>query len=93
MTCITRVATSAESEKPATRRFRNGGGRDRANPEVVARQARITLLAFQAHDEREEALAFLNRHSDVLDGRPLDVAGRDDAGLTAASELLTAQRG
>jgi len=93
MTCITRIAALAESDKPATKRFRGGGGRDRADPEVVTRQARITLLAFQAHDDRDEALAFLNRHSDALDGRPLDIAGRDAAGLDAASTLLVTLRG
>lgn len=91
MSCITKVGADAESERPAKRPF---GGRSRlpkAAPDVVARQARITLLAFQAHDARDEALAFLNGHRDDLDGRPIDVAGGTDAGLAAAMALLPAK--
>lgn len=88
MSCVTVVPAHAESERPARRAFSSRGKAVKATPDVVARQAKITLLAFQAHDERADALAFLNSHSDVLGGRPIDAAGQDDAGLAAASELL-----
>ena len=91
MSCITMVDASAETERPARRPF---GGRARlpkGDPAVVARQAKLTLLAFQAHDARDEALAFLNGHRDELGGRPIDVAGETDAGLVAATALLPAR--
>ena len=88
MSCITKVDASEESERPARRPFGGRGKLPKAEPDVVARQARLTLLAFQAHDQRDAALAFLNGHSDTLAGRPLDVAGASDAGLVAATALL-----
>lgn len=88
MSCITMVGTSEESERPAKRPFSSRSRLPRATPDVVARQAKLTLLAFQAHDARDEALAFLNGHRDDLGGRPIDVAGETVAGLTAAAALL-----
>ena len=92
MSCVTVVPAHAESERPARRPFASRSKAAKATPEMVARQARLTLLAFRAHDERADALAFLNGHSDVLGGRPIDAAGLDEAGLTAASELLVTIR-
>lgn len=92
MTCITRAPVATDlSDRPLKKRFRSTFGTTRANPEMVARQAQITLLAFRAHDDRDAALAFLNEHSEQLQGRPLDIAGQTDAGLAAATSLLDAQ--
>lgn len=92
MTCITRAPVATDlSERPLKKRFRSTFGTAKASPEVVSRQAQITLLAFRAHDHRDAALAFLNEHSDALDGRPLDIAGKTDAGLAAATSLLETQ--
>lgn len=88
MSCITMVDAAEESERPAKRQFGSRQRLPKAAPEVVARQAKLTLLAFKAHDQRDAALAFLNGHSDTLAGRPLDVAGASDAGLAAATALL-----
>ena len=92
MTCITRAPVATDlSERPLKKRFRSTFGTAKASPEVVSRQAQITLLAFRAHHHRDAALAFLNEHSDALDGRPLDIAGKTDAGLAAATSLLETQ--
>ena len=88
MSCVTIVPAHAESERPSRRPFARSRG-DRAPTDVVARQARITLLAFQAHDERAHALAFLHAHHAGIGGRPIDAAGSDEAGLAAAIALLT----
>ena len=92
MSCITMAAPSGDLETPPLKKkFRSRYQTAKAVPEVVARQARITLLAFRAHDQRDAALAFLNDHSVELDGRPVDVAGQTDAGLIAATDLLNAR--
>ena len=91
MSCITVVAAESGAERAPRRQF-GGRGRIKAAPEVVARQAKLTLLAFRAHDERDAALDFLNGHSETLAGRPIDVAGASDAGLVAATALLAGSR-
>lgn len=91
MTCITKLPSGDLDERPATKRFRRSAAA-RAVPEVVARQAQITLLAFQAHDQREHALAFLNEPDAELGGRPIDIAGAGDDGLAAATARLAARR-
>ena len=90
MSCVTRIESGAESERPATRKF-GRAARSKSAPETVARQAKLTLLAFQAFDERAEALAFLNDHHAELDGRPIDIAGETDDGLAAATAALAAR--
>lgn len=91
MSSITIVPTGANLDRPATRKFGGRGKMAKASPEIVARQAKITLLAFQKHDDRADALAFLNGHSEELGGRVLDVAGDSDEGLAAATALLTSR--
>lgn len=85
------VAASEETERPARRPFSSRTRLPKAAPDVVARQAKLTLLAFQAHDARDEALAFLNGHRDELGGRPIDIAGQTEAGLAAATALVPAR--
>lgn len=92
MSCVTKVPVGTDLERPAGNRFGGRSKLPKGVPEVVARQARLTLLSFQAHDHRDQALAFLNTHSDELQGRPIDVAGETDAGLAAASSLLASAR-
>ena len=88
MSSITRLTYGDNAPEPGKRRFRGHTAGGRADRATVDRQARLTLVAFNAHDEREDALRFLNGHSDALGGRPLDVAGQTDAGLAAAIALL-----
>ncbi|WP_438827202.1 hypothetical protein, partial [Sphingomonas bacterium] len=91
MTCVTVVPAHAESDRPARRPFSSRSRSVKATPEAVSRQARLTLLAFRAHDDRVAALAFLHDHHDALGGRPIDAAGLDEPGLLAASALLPGQ--
>lgn len=88
MNCISRCATLAQSEQGhRTKTFRKSSA-ILPRPEAVAREAQISLLAFGAFSERADALAFLNGHSEVLNGRPLDAAGLSSDGLTAATAIL-----
>lgn len=89
MNSITQVAVHEQSDQTRrTRHFRKSS-MTRAMPDVVSRQAQITLAAFRSYELRTDALLFLNDHSTVLGGRPLDIAGQDDAGLVAATSFLS----
>ena len=88
MSCFSKCEPLAQSEQIGrTKAFRKALNA-RPPREVVDRQARISMRAFSAYVDRADALGFLNRHNDVLGGRPLDVAGRDEPGLVAASAAL-----
>jgi uncharacterized protein (DUF2384 family) len=72
--------------RPAKRRFRAAGA-VRATPEAVTRQAIAARLAFTALDG-DAARAFLNTPHADLGGRPIDVAGESDAGLTRVTDVI-----
>lgn len=84
---ITRIAAGEASDKVARMRFRQSAN-GRPDTEVIARQSRIALLAFQAFGSREAAREFLNTEDARLGGRPLEIVGCDDAGFDAISAAL-----
>ncbi len=71
-----------ETAKPAARRFRQWAPTIRPEPALVARQARAATSAFKAFGDAEAARLFLNGVDETLGGRPLDIAGGSDEGLS-----------
>lgn len=88
MSAITILPASGELSPSPTKRFRRTVTARRDPPDVVARQARVTLLAFAAHGTREAAVAFLNTDHPELGARPIDIGGRDDAGYALVAAAL-----
>lgn len=88
MSAITIVPPSGDLSPAPVKRFRRAAVARRDPPDVVARQAKVTLLAFGAHDTREDAVGFLNTDHVGLGGRPIDIGGRDDAGLAQVRTVL-----
>lgn len=68
--------------KPAARRFRQWTPAIRPEPALVARQARAATCAFRAFGDAEAARLFLNSANEALGGRPLDIAGGSEEGLS-----------
>lgn len=64
----------------------------RLSPESVERQSRVTLLAWNLLGG-DSAIAFLNAHSDVLCGRPLDLAVASEAGCEAVERAIFMRAG
>ncbi|MDT8759417.1 hypothetical protein MZO42_11985 [Sphingomonas psychrotolerans] len=64
----------------------------RLSPESVERQSRVTLLAWNLLGG-DSAIAFLNAHSDVLCGRPLDLAVASEAGCEAVERAISTRAG
>ena len=84
---ITRLEVGATSDEGDRRRFR-GAVRSKLAPEVIARQSRVALLAFQCFPDREAALAFLNSVDEALGGRPIDIASANEAGAERIAAAL-----
>ncbi|KQN19295.1 hypothetical protein ASE86_12355 [Sphingomonas sp. Leaf33] len=88
MSAITILPASGDLSPAPTKRFRRTFSGRRDTPEALARQAKVTLLAFRAHETREDAVAFLNVEHADLGGRPIDIGARDDAGYAAVEAIL-----
>lgn len=89
MGAITRLATGASSDEVDRRRF-SGSARTKLAPDVIARQSRVALLAFQCLPDRDAALAFLNSVNDSLGERPIDLASSSEAGAARVEAALRA---
>lgn len=89
MGAITKLAVGDTSDEGDRRRFR-GAVRTKLAPEVIARQSRVALLAFQRLPDRAAALAFLNNLDDTLGGRPIDIASASEAGAVRVETMLRA---
>lgn len=87
MGAITQLAVGATSDEKDRPRFR-GTARTKLAPDVIARQSRVALLAFQCLPNRDAALAFLNGVHDALGGRPIDVASSSEAGAARVEAAL-----
>ncbi|SFJ60889.1 Protein of unknown function [Sphingomonas sp. NFR04] len=90
MGAITQVAVGATSDEIDRKRFR-GSSRTTLAPDVIARQSRVALLAFQSLPDRETALAFLNSEDPALGGRPIDIASTSEAGAERVAAMLRAR--
>lgn len=88
MSAITILPASGDLSPAPTKRFRRTFSGRRDTPDVLARQAKVTLLAFRVHATREDAVAFLNVEHAELGGRPIDIGGADDAGFARVEALL-----
>lgn len=81
---------AASSPAPKRKMFRNKFTMVRLAPDAVERQSRITLRAWNLLGP-DAAIAFLNSHSEPLDGRPLDLAVASAAGFEAVERELAAR--
>ncbi|MFD1786775.1 hypothetical protein ACFSC3_04235 [Sphingomonas floccifaciens] len=88
MSAVTILPASGELSPSPAKRFRRSFSARPDAPDVVARQAKVTLLAFRAHPTREDAVAFLNVEHAELGGRPIDIGGRDDAGFALVEAMI-----
>ncbi len=89
MGAITKLAVGATSDEGNRRGFR-GNARTKLAPDVIARQSRVALLAFQHLPDRDAALAFLNNVDEALGGRPIDIASASEAGAARVETMLRA---
>jgi len=87
MDAITRIPMGAASDKLPRLRFRRSSG-NRPAQDVIDRQSRMALLAFQAFGSRDAARDFLNADHGRLGGKPIEIAGRDDAGYETVRTAL-----
>lgn len=87
MAAITQIAVGATSDEIDRKRFR-GASRTKLAPDVLARQSRVALLAFQCFPDREAALLFLNGTDAMLGGRPIDIASEGEAGADRVAAVL-----
>lgn len=59
------------------------------SPQYLARQNRITHLAFVLLGGSAQAITFLNAHNSTLNAKPIDLAGHSAEGYTTVhNELL-----
>lgn len=77
-------------EKPARKMFVRRPARTRMPVDALARQGRVTKLAWDALGGRDAVLAFLNTHHDALGGRPIDLALADATGLASVEAVIAA---
>lgn len=84
---ITKIAFGETSDVKVSR-FR-APARLKTSQEIVARQSKVAVLAFQKLGDRRAALDFLHSADAELGGRPIDVASESDAG---AERVLAALR-
>ena len=70
--------------------FRKHSTTPRLAPDQVARQGRISRLAFAALRQPAAAIAFLNTHDAALGGRPIDLAIASPEGLLSVERALAA---
>lgn len=78
----------APSAAPKRKPFRNKFTMVRLAPDALDRQSRITLLAWNRMGP-DAAIAFLNNHSDRLNGRPLDLAVASSDGYEAVEREIS----
>ena len=86
-------ATSPE-DAPAERRttpFRKKFSSARMPADSAERQGRVTTLAWRLLGGRDEAMAFLNNHDEMLGGRPLDLAVASVEGCEAVERAIAAK--
>lgn len=72
--------------------FRKRGTAPRLAPDQVARQGRVSRLAFEALRRPDAVIAFLNTHDDALGGRPIDLAVASEDGLLRVERALAGLR-
>lgn len=75
--------------EPRRMMFRKKFTTVRLAPDAVERQSRITLLAWNLMGA-DAAVTFLNNHSNLLAGRPLDLAVASAAGFEAVEREIHA---
>jgi len=92
MSGVTHILAGASSEEVKRVRFRRSaaGGPD---PNVLSRQSRIALMAFQACGTREAACSFMNDIHPTLGGRPIEIAGGSEAGFASVRAALPSRSG
>lgn len=84
---ITRIAFGDSSDTVTRLHFRRSIG-NKPVPDVIGRQARMALIAFQTFGSRDAARSFMNCEHAQLGGRPIEIAGRDAAGYEAVRAAL-----
>lgn len=75
-------------ERSQPMRFRRSTQVTRLPVDAVKRQGQIAQIAWLALGGRDEAIAFLNTHDAVLDGRPLDLATQSEEGFAAVERAI-----
>ena len=86
-------ATSPD-DAPAERKtapFRKKFSSARMPADSAERQGRVTTLAWRLLGGRDEAMAFLNNHDEVLGGRPLDLAVASVEGCEVVERAIVAK--
>ena len=86
-------ATSPEGApaEPRTTPFRTKVSSARMPADSAERQGRVTTLAWRLLGGRDEAMAFLNNHDEMLGGRPLDLAVASVEGCEAVERAIVAK--
>lgn len=56
--------------------------------DAAARQGRAATIAWEAFEDRDAAVAYLNTLDDALGGRPIDIAIASASGLTAVEASI-----
>lgn len=82
---------AAAPVRPHTQRFRRASNAVNLTADQRRRQATAMQHAWIALGSREAVMAFFNELSDVLGGRPLDLAVDSDEGLARVVALLHAR--
>jgi uncharacterized protein (DUF2384 family) len=86
-------ATSPDdaSAERKTTPFRKKFSSARMPADSAERQGRVTTLAWRLLGGRDEAMAFLNNHDEVLGGRPLDLAVASVEGCEVVERAIAAK--
>jgi hypothetical protein len=71
--------------------FRTKFSTARMPADSAERQGRVTTLAWRLLGGRDEAMAFLNNHDEVLGGRPLDLAVASVEGCEVVERAIAAK--
>ena len=74
--------------KPARKTFVSRSARVPMPAEAASRQGRAAAIAWEAFEDRDAAVAYLNTRDDALGGRPIDIAIASAAGLTAVEASI-----
>lgn len=77
--------------KPVRRPFRKSYTKNLMPADAVARQSRITRMAWEKMREPGEAIAWLNAQDDALGGRPIDLAAASVEGFAAVEAAIVAR--
>jgi hypothetical protein len=81
----------ADLSKPFRRPFRKPYTKDLMPADAVARQGKITTIAWEKMREPGGAIAWLNAHDDALGGRPIDLATASVEGFAAVEAAIAAR--